>query len=109
MRYVYTIHNLAIQGIRPFYGNYSSLGNWFPEVRLDIPRLMDHRYQDCINLMAVGIRLADAVHTVSPSYKEDVLRPSAPPEFIGGESLESDLQEANNQGRLVRDTKWLQL
>tara|TARA_R110000868_G_scaffold143879_1_gene362551 strand:+ start:3994 stop:5535 length:1542 start_codon:yes stop_codon:yes gene_type:complete len=100
MRYVYTIHNLAIQGIRPFYGNYSSLGNWFPEVRLDIPRLMDHRYQDCINLMAVGIRLADAVHTVSPSYKEDVLRPSAPPEFIGGESLESDLQEANNQGRL---------
>jgi len=50
--------------------------------------------------MAVGIRLADAVHTVSPSYKEDVLRPSNPPEFIGGEGLEMDLQEANNQGRL---------
>ncbi|MCM4151761.1 glycogen synthase [Arenibacter sp. N53] len=100
MRYVYTIHNLAIQGIRPFYDNYSSLGNWFPNVPLDIPRLMDHRYQDCINLMAVGIRLADSVHTVSPSYKEDVLRPSTPPEFIGGESLELDLQEANNQGRL---------
>jgi starch synthase len=61
---------------------------------------MDHRYQDCINLMAVGIRLADAVHTVSPSYKEDILKPSAPPEFIGGESLEADLQEADGQGRL---------
>jgi starch synthase len=100
MRYVYTIHNLAIQGIRPFYDNYSSLGNWFPNVPIDMNRLMDKRYQDCINLMAVGIRLADAVHTVSPSYKEDVLRPSTPPEFIGGESLELDLQEANNQGRL---------
>jgi starch synthase len=100
MRYVYTIHNLAIQGIRPFYDNYSSLGNWFPNVPIDMNRLRDKRYQDCINLMAVGIRLADAVHTVSPSYKEDVLRPSTPPEFIGGESLELDLQEANNQGRL---------
>ena len=100
MRYVYTIHNLAIQGIRPFYNNYSSLGNWFPNVPIDERKLMDYRYQDCINLMAVGIRLADAVHTVSPSYKEDVLRPSNPPEFIGGEGLEKDLQEANNQGRL---------
>ena len=100
MRYVYTIHNLAIQGIRPFANNYSSLQNWFPHVAIDATRLMDRRYQDCINLMAVGIRLADAVHTVSPSYKEDVLRPSNPPEFIGGESLELDLQEADNQGRL---------
>ncbi|RTE52816.1 glycogen synthase [Arenibacter aquaticus] len=100
MRYVYTIHNLAIQGIRPFANNYSSLHNWFPHVAIDTTRLMDRRYQDCINLMAVGIRLADAVHTVSPSYKEDVLRPSNPPEFIGGESLELDLQEADNQGRL---------
>ena len=100
MRYVYTIHNLAIQGIRPFYNNYSSLGNWFPNLPLDEKKLMDYRYRDCVNLMAVGIRLADAVHTVSPSYKEDVLRPSNPPEFIGGEGLELDLQEANNQGRL---------
>lgn len=100
MRFVYTIHNLAIQGIRPFYGNYSSLSNWFPKVPIDEQRLMDNRYHDCINLMAVGIRLADSVHTVSPSYKEDVLKPSRPPEFIGGEGLESDLQEAENEGRL---------
>ncbi len=100
MRFVYTIHNLAIQGIRPFTGNYSSLTNWFPNVSFDTRKLMDYRYQDCINLMAVGIRLADAVQTVSPSYKEDVLKPSRPPEFIGGEGLEMDLQQADNEGRL---------
>ncbi|NKI28361.1 glycogen synthase [Arenibacter sp. 6A1] len=100
IRFVYTIHNLAIQGIRPFENNYSSIKNWFPEIPIDHRGLMDYRYQDCINLMAVGIRFADAVHTVSPSYKEDVLLPSRPPEFIGGENLESDLQKANNEGRL---------
>lgn len=100
IRFVYSIHNLAIQGIRPFEGNYSSVKNWFPEVDFDYRELMDYRYQDCINLMAVGIRLADAVHTVSPSYKEDVLKPSSPPEFIGGEGLELDLQKAEQEGRL---------
>ncbi len=100
MRFVYSIHNLAIQGIRPFYDNYASVNNWFPEIELDHKTLMDPRYQDCINLMAVGIRLADAVHTVSPSYKEDVMLPSRKPEFIGGESLENDLLQADNEGRL---------
>lgn len=100
IRFVYTIHNLAIQGIRPFKGNYSSVQNWFPEVPIDFKGLMDYRYQDCINLMAVGIRLADAVHTVSPSYKKDVMLPSSPPEFIGGEALEKDLKKANDEGRL---------
>lgn len=100
MRFVFSIHNLAIQGIRPFDNNYASLRNWFPNVPYDTKELMDYRYQDCINLMAVGVRLADAVHTVSPSYKEDVMLPSAPPEFIGGEGLEEDLQKADNEGRL---------
>lgn len=100
VRFVYSIHNLAIQGIRPFENNYSSLKHWFPAVPYDPRTLMDHRYRDCINLMAVGIRFADAVHTVSPSYKEDVLLPSSPPEFIGGEGLERDLQQADGQGRL---------
>ena len=100
MRYVYSIHNLAIQGIRPFYDNYASMKNWFPEIDLDYKALMDSNYQDCINLMAVGIRLADAVHTVSPSYKEDVMLPSRRPEFIGGEGLENDLLNADNEGRL---------
>ncbi len=99
-RFVYSIHNLAIQGIRPFENNYASLKNWFPDIPYNEEGLMDYRYQDCINLMAVGIRYADAVHTVSPSYKEDVLLPSAPPEFIGGEGLEKDLRKAENEGRL---------
>lgn len=100
IRFVYSIHNLAIQGIRPFDDNYSSLQNWYPGLRLDYPRLHDERYPDCVNLMAVGIRFSDAVHTVSQSYKEDILLPSSPPEFIGGEGLESDLREANDEGRL---------
>lgn len=99
-RFVYTIHNLAIQGIRPFHNNYSSLQNWFPNIPIDYEKLKDPRYEDCINLMAVGIRLADAVHTVSPSYKDDVLKPSKPPEFIGGEGLEKDLQMADQEDRL---------
>ncbi|WP_136465024.1 glycogen synthase [Flagellimonas onchidii] len=101
IQFAYSIHNLAIQGIRPFDDNYSSLRNWFPNVTFDYKALMDYRYQDCINLMAVGIRFADVVHTVSPSYKEDVMLPSSPPEFIGGEGLEKDLQKADEEGRLV--------
>ena len=101
IRFVYSIHNLAIQGIRPFENNYSSLRNWFPDFPFDKEVLMDYRYQDCVNLMAVGIRFADVVHTVSPSYKEDILKASRPPEFIGGEGLEKDLLKANNEGRLV--------
>ncbi len=98
-RFVYSIHNLAIQGIRPFENSYSSLRNWFPTLDFNYDDLRDPRYHDCYNLMAVGIRLADAVHTVSPSYKEDVLLPSLAPEFIGGEGLENDLKQADKEGR----------
>ena len=100
IRFVYSIHNLAIQGIRPFENNYSSVRHWFPDVAYDEKGLQDYRYTDCINLMAVGIRLSDSVHTVSPSYKKDVMLPSSPPEFIGGEGLEKDLKLANKEGRL---------
>ena len=100
MRFVYTIHNLSIQGIRPFKNNYAALETWFPEVKYSEERLADLRYLDCINLMAVGIRLADAVHTVSPSYRDDIMKPSDPPEFIGGEGLEQDLVQANEEKRL---------
>ncbi|SFR53742.1 starch synthase [Robiginitalea myxolifaciens] len=100
LRFVYSIHNLAIQGIRPFDDNYAALNNWFPQVDWPQDRLRDPRYTDCINLMAVGIRFADAVHTVSPSYREDIMKPSNPPEFIGGEGLEDDLKQADSDGRL---------
>ena len=100
IRFVYTIHNLAIQGIRPFRDNYASLEHWFPHLKYDEKVLKDDRYEDCINLMAIGIRLSDAVHTVSPSYKEDVVKASTPPIFIGGEGLEYDLKKADKEGRL---------
>ena len=100
IRVVYSIHNLAIQGIRPFSGNYSSLETWFPGIPYDQKALEDQRYPDCINLMALGIRLSDAVHTVSPTYMNDIMKPSLPPEFIGGEGLEDDLQAAHREGRL---------
>lgn len=99
IRFIYCIHNLAIQGIRPFSDSYSSLETFFPDLEYDREDLRDPRYEDCFNLMAMGIRFADAVHTVSPSYKEDVLLPSAPPEFIGGEGLENDLKKADSDGR----------
>ena len=100
IRFVYSIHNLAIQGIRPFSNNFSSVDAFFPEIEYDRELLYDRRYQDCINLMAVGIRLADAVHTVSPSYKEDIQKPSDAPHFIGGEGLEEDLKIAEKENRL---------
>lgn len=100
LRFVYTIHNLAIQGIRPFTNNYASLKNWFPNIPIPYQTLSDYKHPNCINFMAIGIRLADAVHTVSPSYKKDILQPSLPPHRIGGEGLEKDLQQANAEGRL---------
>lgn len=99
IRSVFCIHNLALQGIRPFDNNYSSLKTFFPNLELDYDALRDPRYPDCFNLMAMGIRFADSVHTVSPSYKQDVLLPSDAPEFIGGEGLENDLKQADKQGR----------
>ncbi|OIQ28144.1 MAG: glycogen synthase [Bacteroidetes bacterium MedPE-SWsnd-G2] len=100
IRFVYSIHNLAIQGIRPFNNNYSSLQSFYPEVSWSEHDLVDPRYKDCINLMAIGIRFSDAVHTVSESYKEDILKPSKFPDFIGGEGLENDLTAANNDQKL---------
>lgn len=100
IRFVYSIHNLAIQGIRPLDGNASSLKAWFPELNINPFMVKDTRYQDCINLMGIGIRYADAVHTVSPTYKHDILLPSEPPFFIGGEGLEYELQKAETDQRL---------
>ena len=98
--FVYSIHNLSLQGIRPLRDNYASVEGFFPEIQYDYHKVSDTRYPDCINLMAVGIRLCDQVHTVSPSYMKDIMKPSNKPEFIGGEGLEQDLILANNEGRL---------
>ena len=102
LRCVYTVHNLALQGVRPLRGDTSSLESWFPELRYKTAQVIDPRWTDCINPMAVGIRMADAVHTVSPSYCAEIQRPSDidGSGYYGGEGLEADLVAANDEGRL---------
>lgn len=102
VRTVFSIHNLALQGIRPFGGDASSLSAWFPGLAWDREPLVDPRYGDCINPLRAAINLADKVHTVSPSYAQEVLRSSDPSlGFVGGEGLEGDLQRISETGKLV--------
>jgi starch synthase len=102
IRTVFTIHNLAYQGFRPFRGDDSSLESWFGGEGFAYPEedLADPEMGYCVNPMAVGIRFADAVHVVSPTYAEEILRPSYPPAFYGGERLEGDLLRARDENRL---------
>lgn len=106
-RTVFTIHNLALQGIRPLDGYASSLKSWFPDLSFNLSTVQDPEYLDCVNPMAVGVRLADKVHVVSPGYVPEICQPSRPRRndrlcvFFGGEGLEGDLQNARDQGRLV--------
>ncbi|MGH8223133.1 MAG: glycogen synthase, partial [Woeseiaceae bacterium] len=101
IRTVYTIHNLAMQGIRPFANDPSSMRTWFPDLDYDEKTLVDPRYPDCVNPMAAAIRLADRVNTVSPTYAREILLPSDPARgFSGGEGLEDDLARASHDGRL---------
>ena len=101
IRCVFSIHNLALQGIRPFQHHASSLENWYPTVGIDHPQLADPRWPDCVNPMAAAIRLADAVHTVSPNYANEIQRPNdTQAGFHGGEGLEDDLTQCATQQRL---------
>lgn len=100
-RLVYTIHNLALQGIRPFTGDESALESWFPYLKYDRSKIVDPRYPDCINPMRAAINLCDRIHAVSPTYAEEIQRPSDPDKgFYGGEGLEVDLQQAHRVGKL---------
>ncbi len=102
IRTVLTIHNLAIQGIRPLAGFASSLAVWFPG--MDFPRAVvaDPRYKDCVNPLAVGIRLADAVSTVSPTYAREIVEPTdAARGRRGGEGLEALLAARQRDGALA--------
>jgi starch synthase len=101
IRTVFTIHNLAMQGVRPYAGDLSSLANWFPGFIFDPDAMRDPRYPDCINAMATAIRLADRIHTVSPTYAREILEPNDPGRgFRGGEGLEADLRRCDADGRL---------
>lgn len=99
---VFTIHNLALQGIRPLDGDTSSFNVWFPDLRYSLDKLRDPRYNDCINPMRAAILLSDYVHTVSPSYAKEILHASDNALGIyGGEGLENELRERSDQGRLI--------
>ncbi len=100
VRTAFTVHNLSYQGTRPLRGDESSLNAWYPDLPYD-DRILDPRYEDCVNPMATAIRLADVVSTVSPTYAEEICRPSDPTAaFIGGEGLEHDLRQIAAAGRL---------
>lgn len=100
-RLVVSIHNLAMQGIRPFANDESSLQAWFPKLNFKSRAIVDPRYPDCFNPLRAAINLCDKVHTVSPTYAVEI-RKSDKPEigFHGGEGLERDLQRAYRAGRL---------
>lgn len=101
LRTVYTIHNLAMQGLRPFKGGESSLESWFTDLHYDAQVICDRRYPDCVNPMRAAILLADKVHTVSPTYAQEILVPSNSDAHVyGGENLEKDLIFRNHNHEL---------
>ncbi len=102
VRCVFSIHNLALQGIRPFTDDESSLEQWYPNLAYDTAAIVDPRWTDCVNPVAASIRLADVVHTVSPSYSLEVIQANAPERgFHGGEGLERELQQCAGRNSLV--------
>jgi starch synthase len=100
VRTVFTIHNLALQGVRPLAGSSSSLSAWFPDITWDWLDVADPRWPDACNLMACGIRLADRVHTVSPTYAREICLPDDLPRFQGAQGLEAVLAHENDTGNL---------
>lgn len=102
VRIVFTIHNLAYQGIRPLQDDESSLAAWFPALMNHQEHLRDPRYDNCVNFMVAAIRMADGINTVSPSYAMEIQRPNDPVTgFSGGEGLELELRKAYGEGRLL--------
>lgn len=95
---VFTIHNLAYQGITD------------PEAILSLgiehlpPHLEDPKEKGKINLMKGGILYSDFLNTVSPSYAREILTPE------GGKNLDAVLrsQEFKFQGILngIDDRYW---
>lgn len=99
---VYTIHNLAMQGIRPFGGDSSSFETWYPDVGYDVNVIGDPVVRECVNPMRAGINLANKVHVVSPTYAEEIQSSSDHALGIyGGEGLEQDLRQRNETGDLI--------
>jgi starch synthase len=100
VRTVFTIHNLALQGVRPLTGSSSSLSAWFPDITWHWLDVADPRWPDACNLMACGIRLSDRVHTVSPTYAKEICQPDDLPRFHGAQGLHAVLAHENDTGNL---------
>ncbi|MEE9320492.1 MAG: glycogen/starch synthase [Granulosicoccus sp.] len=99
---VFSIHNLALQGIRPLTDEASSLQAWFPDLDYDPADVSDPRWPHCVNPMVAGIRLADRVHTVSPAYALEIVQANDPERgFHGGEGLQADIERVANSGKLL--------
>lgn len=99
---VFSIHNLALQGIRPLADQDSSLQAWFPDLDYDPAAVADPRWPHCVNPMVAGIRLANRVHTVSPAYAHEIVQANDPERgFHGGEGLQDDIERVANDGRLL--------
>ncbi|WP_236074984.1 glycogen synthase [Teredinibacter purpureus] len=102
IRSVFTIHNLAMQGVRPLRGDSSSLETWYPDLHYDGQSICDPVNPHCVNPMRAAILLADKVHTVSPTYAEEILQPSDKINGLyGGEGLQDDLNGRSATGDLV--------
>ncbi len=102
LRVAFSIHNLALQGIRPFAGHESSLQGWFPHLIYNPVELADPRWPQCVNPIATAVRIADVVHTVSPTYATEIVQANDNAKgFHGGEGLERDLQQAASLGKLT--------
>lgn len=102
IKLVYTIHNLSLQGVRPFSWDESALENWFRRMPFDYQAIRDPYFDNCYNPMRAAINLCDKVHAVSPSYAQEIQRRSQPAlGFVGGEGLHEDLQRASHEDRLI--------
>jgi starch synthase len=68
-RSVYTIHNLAYQGIFP--------KEWMPAIGLpwEVFRYEAMEFYDQLNFMKAGLVFADAITTVSPTYAREIQTP----------------------------------
>lgn len=93
---VYTIHNLALQGIRPLRDDNSALLSWFPGLGRIPPAAIDPRYSDCFNPVRAAINLSGRVHAVSPRYADEICSDDS--NF--GCGLQPDLGMARDEGRL---------
>ena len=82
---VYTIHNLAFQGIFGYRVlEIAGIG----EYSFDYPQRGDQ--SNVVSLMSLGIESADVINTVSPTYAQEILTPQY------GEHLDKILQKREN-------------